>query len=89
MKALIFQNCNENIAMTSALVYKNFQGRNPSNIFFCNFGKSMSSQICYEIKWPLECDSTFSWGNDYAAVIVNLTQIQKQEHEWDHKTLLE
>ena len=30
---LIFQNCNENIAMISALVYKNFQGRNSSNIF--------------------------------------------------------
>ena len=28
-----FQNCNENIARISAVVYKNFQGRNPTNIF--------------------------------------------------------
>ena len=33
MKALIFQNCNENIDRISAVVYKNFQGRNPTDIF--------------------------------------------------------
>ena len=32
VKTLIFQNRNENIARISALVYKNFQGRNSSNI---------------------------------------------------------
>ena len=50
VKQLIFQNRNENIARNSTLVYKHFQGRNPSKNFV---GKSMSSQICSEIKWPL------------------------------------
>ena len=33
LKTLIFQNNNEIIARISSLVYKNFQGRNSSNIF--------------------------------------------------------
>ena len=46
VKTLIFQNRNENIARISALVYKNFQGRNPSNIFVA----ILENGICSEIK---------------------------------------
>ena len=43
-KRLIFQNRNENIAMISALVHKNFQGRDPS----INFVAILENQHLYK-----------------------------------------